>query len=107
MAGACAPAMALGTTGARKSSLKTDNRTGQPAERKLTFRCGSSSYLGRASQSGSSCQTCPGEWDKFSLIAIRNRDGARLSISSGLNKDLNCCTQKQRSSLHGYATSQF
>lgn len=41
-----APAMSLGTTGAQRSSLETDNRTGQPAERKLTFRCGSSRYLG-------------------------------------------------------------
>lgn len=65
------------------------------------------SLLPRVSQSDSSCQTSPGEWGKFSLIAIRNRHSARLNVSLGLNKDLDCCAQKQRSSLHDYTTSQF
>lgn len=58
------------------------------------------------SQPDSSSQTSPEEWGKFSLIAIRNRHSARLSISLGLNKGLDCCAQKQRSPLHDYATSQ-
>lgn len=65
------------------------------------------SLLQRVNQPDSSYQTSPGEWGKFSLIAIRNRHSTRLSVSLGLNKDLDCCTHKQRSSLHDYATSQF